>query len=392
MTSFVSKLSLFLLLSIVLSACNGPRAILWHDKNATPSSVAAAKVAYVQPAKPAFVVPVYIATSRARENNLYQPFGTRRSSHLNFAEVSVGIPAAHEKGKVETNGNKPDPAKHFAAVSVDMFSGREQFIKSLNDALAEQKGERKEILVFIHGYNNNFADSTFRAAQITHDYQLNTVTVHYSWPSGGAIGLYVYDRDSADVARDGLAELLQIVSETNARQINVVAHSMGNYVLMEALRTLALTHNRKPIDCISNLLMAAPDIDVDVFQRQLKDIGQLPKSTAVQVSSKDRALSISSRITGGHPRVGDGSDIALLRGEGIVVFDMSDVDGGSHGVFASSPTLMALVQGGVLARDVLEEQGQKPGEAFLADGSSVLQGATSLILYTPARIFSSVSD
>ncbi|UXN02875.1 MULTISPECIES: alpha/beta hydrolase [unclassified Bartonella] len=394
MKFFVSRFLLLLVFGAVLSACTDERAILWHDKMATASSIAASKAALIQPKKPIAVQPVYVATSRGKENNLYLPFGSKRSPHLNFARVDVGIPAAHQKGAVEANGNKPNSGEHFAAVSMQTYKDRQDFKSALNSALANLPQKNKEILVFIHGYNNNFAESTFRAAQIAYDYQLNAVTVHYAWPSGGALGLYVFDRDSADYARDGLVELLQLVSETNAKQVSVVAHSMGNYVTMEALRTLALKKQRGPINRISNLLLAAPDIDVDVFQMQLKDINGLPKSTAVQVSSNDKALTVSGTITGGHARVGDGSDIAMLNKAGIAVFDMSNVDGGSHAVFASSPTLMALVQDGALSHSVLKgDEDNDDNAAFLADGNSVIkgarsfvQGAASLILYTPARI------
>lgn len=394
MKFFVFRFFVLLVFGIFLSACTSERAILWHDKMATPSSIAASKAALIQPKKPKAVVPIFITTSRGRENNLYLPFGSKRSLNLNYARVDVGIPVAHEKGAVEANGNKPNPGEHFAAVSMQTYKDRQAFKAALNQALANLHDKNKEILVFIHGYNNNFAESTFRAAQIAYDYKLDAVTVHYSWPSGGALGLYVFDRDSADFARDGFADLLQLVSETNAKQINVVAHSMGNYVTMEALRTLALKKQRGPINRISNLLLAAPDIDVDVFQTQLKDINGLPKSTAVQVSSNDKALTVSGTITGGHARVGDGSDIAKLNEEGITVLDMSNVDGGSHAVFASSPTLMALVQDGGLAHDVLKgDEDNETDKAFLADGTSVVkgagsfvQGAASLILYTPARL------
>lgn len=139
--------------------------------------------------------------------------------------------------------------------------------------------------------------STFRAAQIAYDYKLDVVTVHYAWPSGGALGLYVYDRDSSVFARDSLANFLQLITETNATDITVAAHSMGSYVTLEAMRTLSLKGKQRVIDRISTLLMAAPDIDV--FEQQLRDIRRLPKATAVQVSKRDRALIISRRITGG---------------------------------------------------------------------------------------------
>lgn len=387
-----SRYGALLICLFFLAGCAGSRAVLWHGKNATPATVAAENAAIIKPGLPKAVVPVYVATSRQAQNNYAEPFGIKRSKKLNYVRVDVGIPQEHKKGQVETNGYKPDLEKYFAAVNMDKYNGRDEFKKQLNLALDKKPKGKREIFLFIHGYNNNFADSTFRAAQFAYDYSLNAVTVHYSWPSGGSIPLYVYDRDSADFARDGLADLLTLLSETEANQITVVAHSMGNYVTMEALRSLSLQGKRYPIDRISSFLMAAPDIDVDVFERELKDVKKMPQPTAVLVSRKDKALAVSGRLVGGHARVGDGSSIKLLQSNGIAVLDLSDVDGGAHNVFASSPTLMALAHDGSLSTSMMKETSETGGQQMIDDSGNILRGTTNLILYTPARILSSISQ
>jgi esterase/lipase superfamily enzyme len=136
---------------------------------------------------------------------------------------------------------------------------------------------KREVFIFVHGYNNNFADSVFRQAPIAYDYDLPAVAVHYSWPSAAALGLYAYDRDSLSYGREGLAELLQLVTRTNAKRILLVGHSMGSFVVMEALTKLAKTRHRDVLRRLSGVMLAAPDIDVDVFQAQAADIGQLPR-------------------------------------------------------------------------------------------------------------------
>ena len=45
---------------------------------------------------------------------------------------------------------------------------------------------KREIFIFVHGYNNNFADSIFRNAQIVYDYKVPSVALHYAWPSAGS--------------------------------------------------------------------------------------------------------------------------------------------------------------------------------------------------------------
>ncbi len=377
--------------SIIISGCTGNRAVLWHGPNSSPASIAAGNAAINKPAKPAAVVPVFVATSREHSNDFSLPFNSKRSDHLNFARVDVGIPKAHVKGVVEKTGYKPDPAKHFAAVSMQNFDNGNVFVNQLNQALDQRDAKDQELLVFVHGYNNNFADSTFRAAQFTHDYGLKSVTVHYAWPSAASLGLYVYDRDSANFARDGLAELLKLAAKTKAKRILLVGHSMGSFVTMEALRTLSLNEEQRTLKRLTNVLLAAPDIDLNVFENQVKDVKPLPPM-GVMVSRNDSALNISGRITGGHARVGDGTGIATLQKYGIAVLDASKVDGGDHSVFASSPTLMALVSDGSLSFDTFQGEGQTSGQAMLADGTNVVAGAASMVIYLPGRILTAAAS
>lgn len=376
--------------SIILSGCTGSRAVLWHGPNSSPASIAAANAAIIKPAKPAAVVPVFIATSRQRSDDYSLPYNAMRSNDLNFSLVDVGIPKAHVKGEVEKTGYKPDPAKHFVAVKFQTFPDSQIFVKQLNHALEERAENDRELLIFVHGYNNNFADSTFRAAQFTHDYGLKSVTVHYAWPSAASLGLYVYDRDSANFARDGLAELLILAAKTKAKRILLVGHSMGGFVTMEALRTLSLNEEQATLKRLTNVLLAAPDIDLNVFEKQVQDLNPMPPIT-VMASRNDGALNISGRITGGHARVGDGSSIPTLQKYGIAVLDASKVDGGAHSVFASSPTLMSLVNDGSLSFSTLKGEGQNSGDAILADGTSVITGAASMVIYLPARILTAAA-
>ncbi|WP_455474783.1 alpha/beta hydrolase [Bartonella sp. B30(2025)] len=370
----------------LLVACSASRAVLWHGVHATPSMVAVQREVEGEPIPPKAIVPVYVATSRMMQSNYAQPYGAGRSNKVHYNRVDVGIPQQHKEGFVETNAYRPTHDKYFAAVALQKYDGKEQFKQELNAALAKKPAGKREIFLFIHGYNNNFADGTFRAAQFTYDYSLDVVTVHYSWPSAGSIPLYIYDRDSANFARDGLIELLTLISKTNAEKVSVIAHSMGNFVTMEAFRTLALQGKYEPIRHMISFLMAAPDIDIDVFERQLNDIKKMPRPTAILVSRADKALAVSGRLTGGHPRVGDGSDIDMLRKNGVAVFDLSNIDGGTHNVFASSPTLMTLSRDGSLASAIMQGTELTPSQALLADSSTVLEKTTNIILYTPMRL------
>ncbi|ENN91687.1 alpha/beta hydrolase [Bartonella schoenbuchensis] len=382
------KCIIFFICTTLLIACANQRAVLWHGINATPSMIATQREVEGGLISPKAIVPVYVATSRRVQDNYSQPYGAERSNRMYYNRVDVGIPQQHMKGIVEKNAYKPSLDKYFTAVALQQYDNKERFKRQLNLVLAKKPKGKKEIFLFIHGYNNNFADGTFRTAQFSYDYSLDAVAVHYSWPSAGSMPFYIYDRDSANFARDGLIELLTVISETSADQISVIAHSMGNFVIMEAFRTLALQKKYKPIYRITSFLMAAPDIDLDVFERQLHDIKKLPHPTAILVSRKDKALALSRRLTGGHARVGDGSSIEILRKNKIAVLDFSNVDGGAHSVFASSPTLMALSREGSLASAIMQGTELSPGQEIFADSGHILKKTTDFILSAPIHLLS----
>ena len=137
--------------------------------------------------------------------------------------------------------------------------------------------------------------STSQAITITVS-EVNVAPVLFTWPSGGNLTDYVYDRDSALYSRDGLEAVLQaLVNDPSVDSITILAHSMGNYLVMESLRQMSI-RDRGLSPKIRDVMMAAPDIDIDVFRRQIAEIdaGPRPAYFTLFVSRDDRALGISS--------------------------------------------------------------------------------------------------
>ena len=153
---------------------------------------------------------------------------------------------------------------------------------------------------------------------------------------------------------------------------------------MEALRELSLRGDKSVLRRVDTLVLAAPDIDIDVFDTQAAAIDPLPENFLVLISRKDRALGASRRLRGGYPRVGEGTDIDGLRSKGIYVFDLTDERGRSdyfnHNTFATSPTLIAVAQSGLVDHGNLAD-GQEVGAA-LGVVSDILAG----VVYLPAKV------
>ena len=164
----------------------------------------------------------------------------------------------------------------------------------------------RRVLIFVHGFNTRFEEAVYRFAQIVHDARVNVAPVLFTWPSGGNVTDYVYDRDSAVYSRDALEAVLQaLVKDPSVDSISILAHSMGNYLVVEALRQMSI-RDRGLSPKIRDVMMASPDIDIDVFRRQIAEIdaGPRPAQFTLFVSRDDRALGISSFLARDSTRLG----------------------------------------------------------------------------------------
>jgi esterase/lipase superfamily enzyme len=289
---------------------------------------------------------IFIATTRKRSKDLNKVFDGERSAALSFARVNVTVPKSHQTGKIErrSRGKSDDPSKYFMASEVVGYDGETKFLFALNTDTAARGGR---VMVFVHGYNTGFDDAVYRLTQIVHDSGYPGTPLLFSWASGASTTGYVYDKESAAAARDQLEETLRLLARGSARRIDIVAHSMGTWVTMEALRQLAIKGNRNLGGKLGDVVLASPDIDVDVFKSQMQRYGKPDKPFIVLLSDDDRALRLSSMIAGSQPRVGDYKNAAQdLTGYGVTVVDLSGAKAGdsfNHTKFADNPELVTLL-------------------------------------------------
>lgn len=194
--------------------------------------------------------------------------------------------------------------------------------------------------------------------------------VLYSWASQAKISGYVYDINSALIARDFLESIPDSVQGSGLESLDVIAHSMGNLVTMEAIRGVGRRQGFNSTGKVRNVILASPDIDVDLFAAQLKSIPREQRRFYVLTSADDQALSLSAKIARG-PRVGQ-LDPSALSSLGINVIDLSQVDdktSSHHSKFADSPEIVRMLGDRILAGDSFDEN------ARLGLGQSIVVGA-----------------
>jgi esterase/lipase superfamily enzyme len=253
--------------------------------------------------------------------------------------VRVRVPEGHHVGKIELPSDLKlfgftlrkasfDPQKHFSIRSMARTDEA-----TWTRALASLK--RKKAIVFVHGFNTKFRDAVFRAAQITWDLQFEGTTVLFSWPSRGEIADYLYDKDSALGSRAALIHVIEKLHKSGYNDINVIAHSMGNLIAVDALANSAAT--RSPTT-IAQLVMAAPDVDRDMFIQVIPNIAKVTKGLTLYASKNDKALQLSKRVAGNIPRAGDVPDTGPVVLPGVWTIDVSligdELFGLNHSTFA----------------------------------------------------------
>jgi esterase/lipase superfamily enzyme len=250
-----------------------------------------------------------------------------------------------------------DPDKHFTMKELKSQT-REELLALVRERLAKSERFKDHALVFVHGYNTTFDNGIYRTAQIAYDLKFDGAPFHYSWPSGGGLSSYTYDRESAGQSTPYMREFFDLViKESGAKKISVIAHSMGNQPALEVLKEIKAAS--PPGVVINQIILAAPDVDRDNFENIAKEIQGLAGGITLYAASNDFALNASRRFHGGIPRAGDVPPGGPLILPGIDTIDVTAVStdsfGLNHSGYAENNALLNDLQ-------LLIQTGERPPE------------------------------
>ncbi len=279
-------------------------------------------------------VSILAATTRQRSEGSEVFFTNGRAHGINYEQYAISLPPSHVAGQIEWPSQAPgNPGKDFVVTSERPLD-ESGFSVAIAQQLEVKKNQDGNVLVFVHGYNTNYQEAVFRMAQLKADRSYDETTVLFAWPSFGTLTGYLADRESSTYSRDYLEQVLnEIARIPKVKSINLVAHSMGNWLAVETLRQAKLRAKSPFLDKLGNVVLLSPDIDVDVFVSQLDVIGKLKRPIIVALSKNDLALAASQRIAGDISRVGNAlvdnprAQAAIERYD-LKVVDLSQVQGG----------------------------------------------------------------
>ena len=216
-----------------------------------------------------------------------------------------------------------EKAPHYASLTVAC------------NVFEQARKECKNVLLYVHGYNNDIKDVYSTAREIERLYDVIVVT--FTWPANGGGALsgtlsYLADKRDARASQDALNRCIDLVGKYHALltmaarkaleqrasikfvdnptkqreylselikrdcdlSISLLCHSMGNYVFKHAL-TSSLSESRKLI--FDNIILAAADANNESHRKWVEKL-QVRNSVFITINENDYALSWSRRKPG----------------------------------------------------------------------------------------------
>lgn len=258
--------------------------------------------------------PIYFATNRLirPQAPVKERFTTEESPTLSYGFVRVNLPQeGHVPGNIETPKhwwNSLDAKKHFFLEDTTTILPEDEAFRLLAQAF---EIKANDLVIFVHGFNNSFEDAAMRLAQLRLDTHFPGQVLLFSWPSVGSATPASYEEDEkrSERATPHLTALLrrlaiQRSATPDPGDIHLIAHSMGNRVLLGALMELSTDPQVKGTQPFGHVVFAAPDEMAQKFALQVKQISGLARTRTLYFCMDDLALRASQQFHNNVNRAG----------------------------------------------------------------------------------------
>jgi esterase/lipase superfamily enzyme len=302
---------------------------------------------------------LFYATNRNHlGNNRWHPEGYGKKfsddgvENLRFGRLSVEVDENRltkyleaERGSMG-QGDGEGMIKYLAkcADSADIVAYREKINRSIaedqqdNIKLGSQGAfsdlqsimrKNTDVLIYVHGFNVSWTEAVGSALSLQEmlnhcpegDSEQSVQVVLFTWPSDGlGLPFVSYRSDRSEAAgsgnavgrailkvRDFLASLRRIDEELCKQDLHILCHSMGNYLLQNALeRCDAFTPGNALPRLFEHIFLCAPDVDDTALEEEepLWRLHELARSVSVYYNRGDIALVVSDYTKGNPDRLG----------------------------------------------------------------------------------------
>jgi esterase/lipase superfamily enzyme len=265
---------------------------------------------------------VYFATNRGLEPSVTDPEQVRGNNQVaksaSYGRAEITLPRRRRGVDPQREGEhagNSDTVKFEAVRQQEAW----QTAEGIRAQLARSR--QRDLLLFVHGFNVDFESALIRTAQIAYDMPFNGAVVAYSWPTQSGITKYRADEqinaDSVAPFADFLRFLVAAVPPDT--RINIVAHSMGNRIVMQGIGQLPAEERKQ----LAHVALCAPDVGLSDFQRWLPGVLAHTDRVTLYASSGDTALKTSKWLHR-EQRAGDANPPVVVAG--VETIDCSDID------------------------------------------------------------------
>lgn len=291
------------------------------------------------------VYPVWFGTNRQPEAH-GQGFTGQRHHRVTHGRVEVYVPEAHRFSEAGTSFWKKllrfDLRDDTLRVQHVDHQKRDSFFDEIRAAMqsARETGESPHALFFLHGFNVSFEEAAIRAAQIGFDLKVPGATAFFSWPSRGGVTAYPADEASIEASERAITDfLIDFTANCGAEKVHVIAHSMGNRGLLRSLQRIAANAQTQGQVKFGQVILAAPDVDRDLFLDLAQLYPQHAERTTLYASDGDLPVHLSAKLHDA-PRAGYFQPYTVAPGIDTVAVPDFDLDLLGHGYFAQAEAVL----------------------------------------------------
>lgn len=278
-------------------------------------------------------------------------FGSERATQMSIARVRLASPTLAGRFSLAATGLvdwQIEGVERVPSLSVGQSSAG--------------SGDVRDVLLYVHGYNQSFASATLDAARLADAVNFRGDTVAFSWPSSNKLLDYIGDRETALWSRDALETTLEsLLANPTVGHVHIIAHSMGSMLTIEGLRQIYARSADRAVDKIGAIVFASPDLDIGIFSSSVRRMPPLAQRMTIVIAADDRALAVAGKMAGG-TRVGS-AEKAKLEALGLKVIDASGLGWGilNHDLFLRNARLQELIE-----RAITASKSQRGGAGFVS--------------------------
>ncbi len=268
-------------------------------------------------------------------------YSARRDDSVHYGSCRVFVPKGHRFGSLGSSWWKRlftgDDRLRLLRIEALESAG---YWRTIAAHLETVERAGRQAVVFVHGYNVSFQKAALRAAQIGFDLKIRGAMAFFSWPSRGRLGPYLADAAAIEASEGAITDfLVDFADRSGANAVHIVAHSMGNRGVLRAVDRIAQQARKRSGKRFGQVMLAAADVDADLFRQLCAAYVQLAQRTTLYVSTRDRAVEASHWLHD-FPRVGLMPPVFVAPGIDTVNVANVDLTRLGHGYVAEARSVL----------------------------------------------------